>query len=121
MFIFIAEPHNKIQIPTIYPTKQLDQTGQGQHTSTEIKAIPLHAWRGPLFSKAGKLPEFLDICHTKVVSLSALRTGLLYRQGDMPGTHFCYRLNRPQGHKFTGRIKSTILPEIETSTFGLLA
>jgi hypothetical protein len=26
--------------------------------------------------------------------------------GNIPGTHFCYRLNRPQGHSVTGRIMS---------------
>ena len=26
--------------------------------------------------------------------------------GDIPGTHFCYRMNRPQGHTAAGRIKS---------------
>jgi hypothetical protein len=26
--------------------------------------------------------------------------------GDIPGTHFCYRLIRPQGHSAAGRIKS---------------
>ena len=29
---------------------------------------------------------------------SALRTGRLYAPGDNPGTHFCWRLSRPQGH-----------------------
>jgi len=42
----------------------------------------------------------------KVVRLSALRTGRLYRPGNIPGTHFCYRLNRPQNHSPAGRIKS---------------
>ena len=26
--------------------------------------------------------------------------------GSIPGTHFCYRLCRPQGHSATGRIMS---------------
>jgi hypothetical protein len=41
-----------------------------------------------------------------VVRLSALRTGRLYSPGNIPGTHFCYRLSRPQGHSATGRIIS---------------
>ena len=40
----------------------------------------------------------------KVVRLSALRTGRLYPPGNIPGTHFCSRLNRPQGHSGAGRI-----------------
>jgi len=39
----------------------------------------------------------------KVVKLSALGTGRLYTPGNMPGTHFCYRLSRPQGHSGAGR------------------
>jgi hypothetical protein len=85
----MAQPHDKMQIPIIYLTKQLDQTGRGQITSTDGKAIPLHARRGPLVSTTFRLPEFLDICHMKAVRLSALHTGLLYRQGDRSGTHFC--------------------------------
>jgi hypothetical protein len=38
--------------------------------------------------------------------MSALRTGRLYPPGRIPGTHFCQRLSRPQGHNATGRIKS---------------
>jgi hypothetical protein len=26
--------------------------------------------------------------------------------GDIPGTHFCWRLRRPQGHSAAGRIKA---------------
>jgi hypothetical protein len=35
--------------------------------------------------------------------LSALRTGRLYPEEDISGTHFCERLNRPQGHSAAGR------------------
>ena len=42
----------------------------------------------------------------KVVMLSALRTGRLYPPGNIPGTHFCYRLSRPQGHSAARRITS---------------
>ena len=34
-------------------------------------------------------PRFEDNQHMKVVRLSALRTGRLYPQGNIPGTHFC--------------------------------
>ena len=34
-------------------------------------------------------PTFQDNRHMKVVRLSALRTGRLYPQGSIPGTHFC--------------------------------
>jgi hypothetical protein len=50
--------------------------------------------------------RFRDNQHTKVVGLSALRTGRLYPPGNIPGTHFCYRPSRLQGHIATGRIMS---------------
>jgi hypothetical protein len=42
----------------------------------------------------------------KVVRLSSLRTGRLYPPGNIPGTHFCYRLSRPQCYSATDRIMS---------------
>ena len=36
-----------------------------------------------------------------------LRTGRLYPQEITPGSHFCLRLSRPQGHSEAGRLKST--------------
>jgi hypothetical protein len=42
----------------------------------------------------------------KVVRLSALRTSHLYPPGDIPGTHFCWRLSWPQGHSVAGRFMS---------------
>jgi hypothetical protein len=42
----------------------------------------------------------------KVVRLSSVRTGRLYPPGKIPGTQFCQRLSRPQGHSATGRIMS---------------
>jgi hypothetical protein len=53
------------------------------------KANLLQAWR---------LSKFLDNRHLKVARCSAPRTGRLYPPGNIPGTHFCYRLSRPQGH-----------------------
>ena len=38
--------------------------------------------------------------HMKVVGLSAVRTGRLYPPGNIPGTHFCWRLSA------SGRIMS---------------
>ena len=42
----------------------------------------------------------------KVVGLSDLHTGRLYPPGIIPGTHFCKRLNQPQGHSVARRIMS---------------
>jgi hypothetical protein len=41
----------------------------------------------------------------KVARLSALRTGRLYFSGKISGSYICYRLNLPQGHSATGRIR----------------
>jgi len=40
----------------------------------------------------------------KAVRLSALRTGRLYPPGYITGTHFCWRLSRPQHHSAARRI-----------------
>jgi hypothetical protein len=42
------------------------------------KAAPLQAWISPEGCRGLKLPEFLHNRHTKVVRLSAIRTGRLY-------------------------------------------
>ena len=47
-----------------------------------------------------KLREILDNQHMKVASLFSLRTGCLYTQEGLLGTHFCYMLSRPQGQSF---------------------
>ena len=52
------------------------------------KAIPLQAWTGPEGSSRLRLPRFRDNRHTKVVRLSALRTGRLYSSGNIPDTHY---------------------------------
>jgi hypothetical protein len=70
------------------------------------KAIPLQACTGPEASRKLRLPEFLDSWRMKVVRLSAIRTGRLYRPGSIPGTHFSWRLIRLQGHSAAGRIMS---------------
>ena len=54
--------------------------------------------------------DILDNPHVKVVRLSAVRTGHLYSPGNTPGTHFCYRLLRTQGHSAAGRIMSMTNP-----------
>jgi len=53
--------------------------------------------------------------------LSALRTGHFLPPGNTTGTHFCYRLSRPQGHSAIGRLcqrKSPMTPSgIEPTSF----
>ena len=61
----------------------------------------------------------------KVIRLSALRTGRLYTTGNIPGTHFCYRLSRPQGHSAPEGLCQWKIPmtpsRTEPATFRLVA
>ena len=38
--------------------------------------------------------------------VTSLCNGRLYPPGNIPGTHFCWRLSQPQGHSAAGRIMS---------------
>ena len=77
-----------------------------------IIQVPLCSLVGPKFSLKHweslldiflKDPENLQI---KVLSLSAQCTDRLYSTGNIPGTHFCYWLSRPQSHSMAWRIMS---------------
>jgi len=50
--------------------------------------------------------RFQDNRHMKVVKLSAVRTGRLYPQGNIPGTHFYWRLSQSLDHSAARRIMS---------------
>ena len=88
-----------------------------------IKQSLLKAWTG--FQKV-EARRFHDNRHMEVVRLSARHTGRLYPKGNIPITHFFYRLVRSQGHSAAGMImsmkkKSMTLSEIEPATFRLAA
>jgi hypothetical protein len=67
------------------------------------KAVSLQAWTGPEDSGNLRLPDFVTTAQNdgKIVSLTH-RSPL--PPGNTPGTHFCDRLSRPQGHRAIGRI-----------------
>jgi hypothetical protein len=69
------------------------------------KAVPLQAWSCPEGSRKIRFPDFITTAQDggKVVSLTH-RPPL--PQGNTPGTHFCWRVSRHQGHSATGRIMS---------------
>ena len=69
------------------------------------KAGPLQAWTGPDGSRKLRFPDFVTTAQDggKVVSLTH-RPPL--PPGNTPGTHFSWRLSRPQGHSATGRVMS---------------
>jgi len=85
--------------------RQFDAVGNINDHSNKGKAVPLQAWSGPEGSRKLRFPDFMTMAQDcgKVVSLTH-RPPL--HPVNAPGTHFCYRLSRPQGHSATGRIIS---------------
>jgi len=71
----------------------------------KCKAVPLQARSGPEGSRKLSFPDFVTKAQdgSKVVSLTHR---LPLPPGNAPGTHFCQRLSRPQGHSAIGRIMS---------------
>ena len=52
-----------------------------------------------------------------MVRLWVPHTSQLYTPGDIPGTHFCYRLSLPQSNSAAGRIKSMKNPNDPTGNW----
>ena len=73
------------------------------------KAVPLQAWTGSEGCRKLRFPDFVTTAQDggKVVSLTH-RPPL--RPGNAPGTHFCLRLSRPQGHSAIGGTPAGIEP-----------
>jgi hypothetical protein len=67
------------------------------------KKVPLQAWSGPAGSRKLRFLDFMTVALDggKVVSLTHQPS---LTPGNTPGTHFCWRLSRSQGHSATGRI-----------------
>ena len=67
------------------------------------KAVPLQAWSGPEACRKFRFPDYITTTQDggKVVSLTH-RPAL--PPENAPGTHFCQRLSRPQGHSAIARI-----------------
>ena len=66
---------------------------------SKSKALPLQACSGPEGSRKLRFPDFLTTAQDggKVVSLKHRPP---IPPGNAPGTHFCQRLSRPQGHSW---------------------
>jgi len=67
------------------------------------KSVPLQAWSSPEGRRKLRFPDYVTMAQDggKVVSLTH-RPPL--PPGNTPGTHFCSRLSRFQGHSVIGRI-----------------
>ena len=63
----------------------------GLHYKPTSKVSLDRSWGSQEF----EAPRFQDNRHMREVRLSAPRTGCLYPTGNIPGTHFCWRLSRP--------------------------
>ena len=77
---------------------------------TQVKVKVKHPITGldrPRGFQEVEATRFQDNRHMKVVRLSTLRPGRFYPRGNIPGSHFYYRLSRTQGHSAAGRITST--------------
>ena len=66
------------------------------------KAVPLRAWKGPKGSRKLRFPDFVTTAQM-VVGCQPYAPAALPPE-NVPGTHFCWRLSRPQGHSAIGRI-----------------
>jgi hypothetical protein len=70
------------------------------------KTIPVRDRGSPWGCETSRLQHFLDNLLTnggEVVSLTRLAP---FTPKMIPGTHFCWRLSRPQGHSAVGVIRS---------------
>jgi len=69
------------------------------------KAVPLQAWSGPEGSWNLRFSDFMTTAQDGGKFFSLTHRPPL-SPGNIPGTHLCYRLIRPQDHSGTGRIMS---------------
>jgi hypothetical protein len=74
------------------------------HVLSKSKSIPVQAWIDPEGYSRLKLLRVSDSRHIMVARLSSPGTGRPYPPREIQGTHFCWRLNRPQSHRAAGRI-----------------
>jgi hypothetical protein len=70
------------------------------------KSIPVTGRGGPWICETSRLPHFPDNRLTDGGEVVSLKSRPPFTPRKIPGTHFCYRLSRPQGHRADGRIKS---------------
>jgi hypothetical protein len=69
------------------------------------KFIPETARGGPLSCETSRLPHFLHNRLTDVGEVVSLTRRPPFIPRKIPGTHFCYRLSRPQDHSAAGGIR----------------
>jgi hypothetical protein len=70
----------------------------------KVKLSPYRRWR-PLGLREVEAPTFSDIRLIDGGKVVSPTRRLLFTPRKFPGTHFCWRLSRPQGHSAAGRIR----------------
>jgi hypothetical protein len=70
------------------------------------KTIPVTGHEGPQSCETSRIPHFLGNRLTVGGEVATLTRRPPFTPRKIPGTHFCLRLSRPQGHSAAGRIKS---------------
>ena len=88
MFKSYSHTEGRIAVPGI---AAMNKTSKGKG-----KANPLQAWTGPEGSKSLRLTDFKKSAHEGGKVVSPTHQPPL-PPGNIPGTHFCYRLSRPPG------------------------
>jgi hypothetical protein len=101
----------------------------GSPSVTLLCVLRIDVWHKLSSYRPGQAPWVQDVEASRIYRQSAHgddqfvspshRPPLTRR--DIPGTHFCSKLGRPQGHIAAGRIKSVNLSGIEPATFPLVA
>jgi hypothetical protein len=76
---------------------------QSPHITVAGKAIPLKALTGPEGSRRLRLPDFMTIGTWRWQGCQPCAPAA-FTPGNIPGTHFCWSLSRPQGHRATGEL-----------------
>jgi hypothetical protein len=70
------------------------------------KSIPVTGHEGPYGCETSRLPQFSRNRLTDGGEIVSPTRRPSFTPMKIPGTHFCYRLIRPQGHSAAGRIRS---------------
>ena len=73
---------------------------------TKNKTIPLRAWTGPEGSRRLRLLDFKKKSARESGKVVSPTHRPPLPPANIPGTHFCQRLNQTQGHSAAGRIMS---------------
>jgi hypothetical protein len=78
-----------------------------QQSGVKGKQSHYRPWQaGPEGSRRLRLPDFKTIGTWRCQDCQPYAPAAFTPPGNIPGTHFCYRLSQPQGHSATGKMMS---------------